>query len=64
MSETRPCLVSQSFGEPKTAKFHRFIEDKAYTESNDTFPYTKALVEYDNGRLVKVEVDDIQFQSS
>jgi hypothetical protein len=71
MKETRPCLVTcheikwkgdtrHKVAVPKNAIFHRFAD--GVTTANDVeVPYTYALVEFENGKLEKVNPDLVKF---
>ena len=73
MNETRPCLVKCEVHEPsgdhgayqnvtveKRAIFHRFADGTTYANDVEV-PHTTALVEFEDGKLKKVEPDYIRF---
>ena len=71
MKETRPCLVTchemkwkgdtrHKVAVHKNAIFHRFVDGVA-TANDVEVPYTYALVEFENGKLEKVDPALVKF---
>lgn len=61
MSQLRKCKVVRPYQETVDATFHQWGSKSVYGDGENSYPETVALVELEDGQMLKVDPECIKF---